>query len=80
MRFCIIPGKSNVVMDALSRKTKSSVVGSLCMRISIDSPLLEYCFSENLGLAVYQIPRLFMLRRYHNFFLQLASETYLGWL
>ena len=30
-----------MVVDALSRKTASSTIESLCMRISIDSPLLE---------------------------------------
>lgn len=34
-------GKVNVVADPISRKTTSPVVGSLCMRISIDSTLLD---------------------------------------
>ena len=35
------PGKVNVVTGALSHMSASSLVRSLCMRISIDSPLLN---------------------------------------
>ena len=35
------PGKENVVVDDLSHKSASSAAGSLCMRISINSPLLD---------------------------------------
>ena len=33
--------KAKVVVDALSRKMAGSSIDSLCMRISIDSPLLD---------------------------------------
>ena len=33
-------GKANMVADALSRKSDGSLVGEMCMRISIDSLLL----------------------------------------
>ena len=35
------PGKANVVDDALNRQIDSSVIGGLCMRISIDFPFLD---------------------------------------
>lgn len=35
------PGKANVVVDAMSRKAVSSATGAMCMRISIDSSLLD---------------------------------------
>ena len=34
------PGKENVIVDALSHMLASSSVRSLCIRISINSPLL----------------------------------------
>ena len=34
------PGKANMVADALSRKSDRSSVGEMCMKISVDSPLL----------------------------------------
>ena len=34
-------GKTNVVANALSKKAANTSIGILCMRISIDSPLLE---------------------------------------
>ena len=35
------PGKSNGVTDALSRKSTGSSDGGMCMRIPIDSTLLD---------------------------------------
>ncbi|CAH1438309.1 unnamed protein product [Lactuca virosa] len=35
------PGKVNVVVDALSRKSAGSSVPASCMRISVDSPLVS---------------------------------------
>ena len=35
------PGKDNVVSDALSRKASSTPVRELCLRMTIDSPLLD---------------------------------------
>ena len=35
------PGKVNVVADSLSHKSAGSLVGDMCMRISIGSPLLD---------------------------------------
>ena len=35
------PGKANVVADALNRKSARPSAGDMCMRISIDSPLLD---------------------------------------
>ena len=34
------PGKANMVAGALSRKTASATIGSICIRMYIDSPLL----------------------------------------
>ena len=35
------PGKANVVADALSRKAAGSSTPTVCMRITVDSPLLS---------------------------------------
>ena len=35
------PGKANVVMDALSRKSVGSSIPATCMRIAVDSPLVS---------------------------------------
>ena len=40
------PGKMNVVPDALSHKSFGSLVGDMCIRISIDSPLLDLIRGE----------------------------------
>jgi len=34
------PGKSNVVADALSRKSTGSSTSAICMRIFVDSPIV----------------------------------------
>ena len=36
------PRKANFVVDVLSCKSDGSSVGSLCMKILIDSPLLDF--------------------------------------
>ena len=40
-RILYHPGKANMVANALSRKLEGSSAGEMCMRISIDSPLLD---------------------------------------
>ena len=34
------PGEANIVAGVLSRKSAGSSVGEVCMKISVDSPLL----------------------------------------
>ena len=36
-----LPGKANVVVDALSCKTVGSLIRDICMRMTVISPLLD---------------------------------------